>query len=217
MDQHPHSNDVPISARHLWDALARTPGVELAIAQPTGRIIAGTAETFDPQPAPGAPAILAEVHRERVAAIQRAAESRTPIVFRHLVAGIQMESTLHPIEPTGRQASNVLIITREGISPSTKDAEESAYVDLGPLSVLTPRELEVLALLGQGMQIAEIARTLYRSPKTVEKHRAAISRKLGVLSRAELARMVQRAELEVQDARRVRVDSPKRAHKPLPN
>lgn len=213
MDQHPTTHDVPISARLLWDALARTPGVELAIAQPTGRIIAGSAEAFDPQPAPNAPPVLTEVHRERIAAIKRAAEARAPIVFRHLVAGIQMETTLHPIDPTGK-GSNVLIITREGLSQSTQDAEESAYVDLGPLAVLTPRELEVLALLGQGMQIAEIAKTLYRSPKTVEKHRAAISRKLGVLSRAELARMVQRAELEVQDARRIRVDTPRRAPKP---
>jgi DNA-binding CsgD family transcriptional regulator len=52
---------------------------------------------------------------------------------------------------------------------------------------LTARELEVLALLGEGLRNAEIAQRLVVSNKTAEHHTAAVLRKLGVRSRAEAA------------------------------
>ena len=45
---------------------------------------------------------------------------------------------------------------------------------------LTPRELEVLALLADGLHNAEIADRLFLSEKTVAHHVSAILRKLGV-------------------------------------
>lgn len=54
------------------------------------------------------------------------------------------------------------------------------------LGSLTPRELEVLRLLGRGMSRIEIAQTLHRSPKTIDKHRAAVMKKLDIHDRAEL-------------------------------
>jgi ATP/maltotriose-dependent transcriptional regulator MalT len=50
---------------------------------------------------------------------------------------------------------------------------------------LTTRELEVLTLLGEGLQNAEIAQRLSRSPRTVEHHLAAILAKLMVDSRGQ--------------------------------
>lgn len=55
-----------------------------------------------------------------------------------------------------------------------------------PRPVLTPRELEVLALLASGNVNKTIADRLSISPKTVEKHRASLMAKLGVHSMAEL-------------------------------
>jgi DNA-binding NarL/FixJ family response regulator len=62
-------------------------------------------------------------------------------------------------------------------------------VDEGPVSLLTPREREMLYLIGQGLSNREIAETLVLSVKTVEAHRANLSRKLNVRSRAGLMRL----------------------------
>jgi DNA-binding CsgD family transcriptional regulator/tetratricopeptide (TPR) repeat protein len=52
---------------------------------------------------------------------------------------------------------------------------------------LTSRELEVLALLGQGLRNVDIAGRLVVSPKTVDHHVSAILKKLGVPTRAAAA------------------------------
>jgi len=59
---------------------------------------------------------------------------------------------------------------------------------------LSKRELEVLGLIIAGKANKVIATDLKLSPKTVEAHRAAIMRKLGVHSIAELVRIVMLAE-----------------------
>jgi len=64
-----------------------------------------------------------------------------------------------------------------------------------PLQSLTPRELEVLRLIGQGLSRAEIARRLYRSLKTIDAHHTSIMRKLNIHDRAELTRYVIREGL----------------------
>ena len=50
---------------------------------------------------------------------------------------------------------------------------------------LTPREREVLGLLGNGLSNAQIAKTLYISEKTASVHVSNILRKLGVTSRVQ--------------------------------
>ena len=62
---------------------------------------------------------------------------------------------------------------------------------------LTGRELEVLALLGEGLRDAEIADRLVVSPKTVGHHVSAILRKLGVPNRVAAAE--EAAKLASQD------------------
>ncbi|MDR7332249.1 response regulator transcription factor [Roseateles asaccharophilus] len=57
-----------------------------------------------------------------------------------------------------------------------------------PKPVLTPRESEILALLGQGASSKQIARDLDLSVRTVEAHRQSIKRKLDLEGQAELIR-----------------------------
>jgi DNA-binding CsgD family transcriptional regulator len=60
---------------------------------------------------------------------------------------------------------------------------------------LTPRELDVLRLLGSGATNAEIGRRLYMSPKTASVHVTAILRKLGVTGRVQAATVAERMGL----------------------
>jgi two-component system response regulator NreC len=53
---------------------------------------------------------------------------------------------------------------------------------------LTPRELEVLTLIADGLTNAEIADQLVISVKTVDRHRENIMRKLNMHSRIDLVK-----------------------------
>ena len=57
------------------------------------------------------------------------------------------------------------------------------------LDALTPREIEVLRLIGKGLSRTQIAKELCRSAKTIDGHQERILKKLGVESRAELMRL----------------------------
>ena len=60
---------------------------------------------------------------------------------------------------------------------------------------LTPRQVEVLALIEQGLSNAEIAARLTLSPKTVDHHVSALLDKLGVASRGQAAAVAHRLNL----------------------
>ncbi len=57
-----------------------------------------------------------------------------------------------------------------------------------PEGALTPREIEVLKLLCDGLSSKRIGESLHISSKTAEFHRANLYRKLGVKSKVELVR-----------------------------
>ena len=57
-----------------------------------------------------------------------------------------------------------------------------------PHQLLSDREFEVLRLIAEGMPLADMARQLNLSPKTVSTYRARILEKLGLSSNAELMR-----------------------------
>lgn len=70
-----------------------------------------------------------------------------------------------------------------GGSPQAEEAKPEKQGSFG----LTPRELEVLALVTQGKSNAEIARQLFVTTKTVKYHLTGIFAKLGVRNRTEAA------------------------------
>ena len=63
---------------------------------------------------------------------------------------------------------------------------------------LTARQLEVLALVADGLTNAEIAERLVVSPRTAEHHVAAVLTKLGAASRRDAARRASELGLEAR-------------------
>jgi len=57
-----------------------------------------------------------------------------------------------------------------------------------PMSMLSPREKEILKLIAEGYTSSEIAEMLFVSEKTIEKHRAHLMEKLGIHRLAGLVR-----------------------------
>jgi DNA-binding CsgD family transcriptional regulator len=70
----------------------------------------------------------------------------------------------------------------------------------GAAAPLTERELQIARLISEGASNPEIARQLFLSRKTVERHVSNLLKKVGVRNRAELAARV--ADLEVEGAHR---------------
>lgn len=62
---------------------------------------------------------------------------------------------------------------------------------------LTPREIEVLALVGEGHSNAELARLLRVTPPTVKFHLSNVYRKLNVSNRTQASRWARRGNLAV--------------------
>jgi DNA-binding CsgD family transcriptional regulator len=82
--------------------------------------------------------------------------------------------------PWVERAAAELRATGETVGPRTPDRRAQ----------LTPQELQIAALVGEGKTNKEIAGQLYLSPKTIEYHLANTYRKLGIHSRVELARVI---------------------------
>lgn len=72
--------------------------------------------------------------------------------------------------------------------------------DGDPLSVLSPREKEILQLIAEEYTSAEIAQLLFISEKTVEKHRTRLMEKLNVRNVAGLVRLAVKYHLVDRDA-----------------
>ena len=82
----------------------------------------------------------------------------------------------------GPQAARALAGAYQGDKPLPED----------PYGGLTAREREVFGLVTEGRTNAQIASTLFISPKTVDNHRTRLMEKLGVHNTAELLRYAAR-------------------------
>lgn len=151
---------------------------------------------------------------ERVRLFEKIKATGEAILLRTVWHGKQQFSWMSLIDADGDgDKAHVLVITRR--IPATEEAKffldgehevfNSDFIQLGELKVLTPRELEVLALLGQGMSIKEIAGALFRSVKTIENHRESIGRKLKKTRGVELSCIAHIAGLNVEDSARKRI------------
>ena len=101
------------------------------------------------------------------------------------------DAALPGVLPRGageRQIAAASVALAAGLSvrvPALHDAAGFAAREMPARTALTPREVEVLALVGEGLSNKAIARRLEISAHTVKYHLEAIFAKLGVRSRAE--------------------------------
>lgn len=143
---------------------------------------------------------------EKIALLRRVAETDERLLIRYIWEGKRVEAQYQRIPDGKGRNSRVLVTIREGVTQDDLVPDEFEIIKIdtsnfGPLSVLTPRELEVLALIGQGKSAKEIADTLGCSPRTVERHRDSIGKKLDKHDRVSLALVAHAAGLELRDAR----------------
>lgn len=206
----------------LFEMLVGDPGVGVAIVSSDARTVFcndAMARIFHGPGATGAAYSNAEWRgqfpdewiRERVDMLKQLEQSDQPVLMRSIWRGVQHLSLIRRL-PDAEGPVRFLVVAREvegaqpaELSSAKADVRESRVASLGRLDALTTRELEVLALLSQGMAIKEIAATLGLAPKTVENQRASIGRKLSESDRVRLAMIARRAGLRPEDATRTRV------------
>lgn len=154
--------------------------------------------------------------QERIEVAQQAIKSNQRISLMEILGGYRLRSCYRPLITTVDGKTNKFVaVTIEQITPlefkhaCTQMPDElilhAQYNDLGRLDVLSPRELEILALMGEGLRAKDIAKQLCRSVKTIDNHRDSIGHKLGVSDRSELIAIAHLAVLRVEDANCKRV------------
>ena len=154
--------------------------------------------------------------KERIKLFEQIQQTGEAVLLRTVWQGKQQFSWMSLIAADQKSDQDrILVITRriaagdeaQHILEGQHEVFNSNLIRLGELESLTPRELENLALLGQGMSIKQIAEALFRSVKTIENHRESIGRKLKKTRGIELASIAQSAGLMVEDSSRKRVRS----------
>lgn len=161
---------------------------------------------------------------ERMALIRETASTRSPIACEGITRGLFRRTTYRPLKPVEGLPDRVLVVCRPHpqdtttTTPSTDlPIRRATHDDLGPLAVLTERELELLDLIGRGLSTAQIATHLGRSAKTVEWHRVSLGEKLNANNRVELARIALNAGLSGGPIPHAPTSAPPSAPAPSPH
>jgi len=150
---------------------------------------------------------------ERVAMIREIEQTGEEQLLRTVWQGRQQFSWFRPLEQEEGEDFRVLVVTRrvgggeeaDLLLDSEMTVVKSTVTGLGDLAVLTKREIEVLALIGQGLKAKEIAAIMNRSVKTIENHRISLGNKLQKSNKVELALIAREAGLMVDDSARSRM------------
>lgn len=147
---------------------------------------------------------------ERVKLMQRLAIAGQDGLVRDIWRGEQILTHLRLLPRTGDEPLRLFLLVHERVHGPQNPADfpdavfhDSANQDLGPLALLSPRELEVLALVGEGLTAAQIAARIHRTEETVNSHKAALLRKLSCQNATQLALIAYKAGLKFDDASRL--------------
>jgi len=210
----------------IWDTIVSDPSTGVTLIDEDGRVLfinEPSVRIFLPDgftPAQVMGKTITELEfpeqwvNERLAILDQLKGSTESVLLRTVWQGRQQFSWMRHIpSEDSLDRAHFLVITRriaageesEHLLQGEHDVIESDLIHLGRLDILTNRELEVLALVGQGMSTKEIAKVLFRSTKTIENHRDSLAKKLGRVKGVELARIARDAGLMPSDQDRKRV------------
>ena len=154
--------------------------------------------------------------QERIEIANLAIERNEPITLLEIQSGHRLNARYIPIGfESGNRGNPCTMITIERITrPAynhliSEDHKEhtihAQHIGLGHLSILSVRELEILALMGEGLRTKDIAKRMHRSVSTIENHRESIGHKLDIHDRSQLVALANYAVLRVDDAKRANV------------
>ncbi len=165
-------------------AMARGGGADLAwsvrLHGAADQALAELGETIEPLEGR-----LAEIDRQRL----RAAIGAETFEAEYLAGRtLDMATVAH-------EAGQQMQVARQAQPTAELVSDRDAAVTREPMTVLTPRELDVLKLVAQGLSNPAIAERLVLSEHTVHRHLANILRKLSLSSRAAAAAWGVRAGL----------------------
>lgn len=214
-------DDHPLMRRGLRDLLAEEPDLEV-VAEAAGRAEAlEAAEKVAPDLAlvdlslhsvADGLALVRELHAARpdLAIVVVSMYDERVYAERVLRAGARGFVNKH--EPPEVFLERVRVVLRGGVGVSKDVSQTLVWRALGKgqphpagdASLLSDRELEIFALIGEGESVRRIAERLGVSPKTVETHRERIKSKLGLATANELVAravrfLVESAEAPPQD------------------
>lgn len=191
----------PLSDAQLWSILTEELCIRVMVVSLEGRVLFANSQLIHRYGGGDASALdgarlgsfLRDGLAEELLALigQCYAEDRT-IQFEGVVQGRHCLGTVIPLRDAVRGEPAALVVSRDSFvqeDPESVSRVQLKTCELGELAVLTPRELEILGLIGEGLTSQQIADRLNRSVKTVEWHRVSIGQKLRVRSRVGLARM----------------------------
>lgn len=213
-----------MEAGHLWWALVSQPGAGVVVIDDSNVIEYANPQAielwapprFDVDDIQGRSledVFPTPVAIERRSHVERVLGEGCVIVERVMWRGVRVQSTYRRVAGGG-EPGRVIVQSRRGVADPIDELEPSdvtfvrpAFADLGELEVLSPREVEVLAHLGRGLRIKEIAESMGRSPKTIQNHRESIGHKLRVADRVLLAQIAREAGLEPADASLMRLSA----------
>lgn len=151
---------------------------------------------------------------ERCVFVARVLQTGRPLMFYEMLGGRSCRTVMRRLG-AGRSA-RILVVHQIGhhrvTGPRPDELERYEVIepkahDYGALADLSKRELQVLALIGEGLSTAQIAQRLGRKSKTVEWHRSSIGRKLKVGSKVELVRLANGAGLQLAEPKLSHTDA----------
>jgi DNA-binding NarL/FixJ family response regulator len=189
----PESAEQAFSSFETWATSSKAPWAQPVLERCRGLLAPGdeAAEHFEE---------AIRLHADAGSSFDRA---RTELLYGELLRRDKKRSEarrhLRAAQTTFEQFSAAFWLERAG-SELRATGETARRRDPSTLAQLTPQELQIATLVGEGGSNKEIAAQLFLSPRTVEYHLRKVFQKLGISSRAELIRHSVGQQVEREEA-----------------